>query len=89
MSVRSVSHAGVTRVVGISTPTVAPQPAGREDWCAARGVRRVLDEPAFQSAASRVRSEMAEHDAANESADLLEQLAATRSRVGRMDAVRP
>ena len=54
-----------------------------------RGVRRVLDDPAFRSAASRVRSEMAEHDAANESADLLEQLAASRSPVGRMDAVRP
>jgi len=48
-----------------------------------RAVRRVLDEPTFRAAASRVQSEMAEHDAANESADLLELLAATKSPVGR------
>jgi UDP:flavonoid glycosyltransferase YjiC (YdhE family) len=40
-------------------------------------VRRVLREPSFAAAAGRVRDEMATHDAASESADLLERLAAT------------
>jgi UDP:flavonoid glycosyltransferase YjiC (YdhE family) len=38
----------------------------------------VLDEPSFRTAARRVQAEMAAHDAANESADLLERLASTR-----------
>lgn len=46
-------------------------------------VRRVLTEPGFRAAAGKIRDEMAEHDAANESADLLEKLAATRKPVAR------
>jgi UDP:flavonoid glycosyltransferase YjiC (YdhE family) len=46
-------------------------------------VGRVLAEPSFRAAAGRVQSEMAEHDAAEESADLLLQLAAVRGPVTR------
>ena len=38
-------------------------------------VRRVLSEPSFRDAAGRIQAEMAQHDAANEAADLLEGLA--------------
>jgi UDP:flavonoid glycosyltransferase YjiC (YdhE family) len=40
-------------------------------------VRRVLREPGFAAAAARVQAELAAHDAAEESADLLEELART------------
>ncbi|NMN97352.1 glycosyltransferase [Antrihabitans stalactiti] len=43
-----------------------------------RAVRRVLDEPSFAVAARKVQAEMAEHDAGNEGADLLEELATRR-----------
>ena len=43
----------------------------------ADGVRRVLTEPGFAAAASRIRDEMAGHDAGREGADLLERLALT------------
>ncbi|SDU74717.1 glycosyltransferase [Jiangella alkaliphila] len=49
-------------------------------------VRRVLDEPSFRTAARRIQAEMAEHDAANEAAGLLERLARTRRPVHRADA---
>ncbi|MBB5789529.1 glycosyltransferase [Jiangella mangrovi] len=49
-------------------------------------VRRVLDEPSFRTAARRVQAEMSAHDAAVESAELLERLAATRRPVLRADA---
>ena len=42
-----------------------------------RAVRRVVDDPGFRAAAQGVGAEMRRHDAAEESADLLERLAAT------------
>ena len=63
-----VAYCGVGRNLRTATPT--PQQV-RE------AVRALLDEPAYRAAAGRVGAEMAAHDAAGESADLLEQLAAT------------
>ncbi|WP_152363045.1 glycosyltransferase [Microlunatus speluncae] len=48
-------------------------------------VRRVLAEPGFRTAATAVRTELAEHDAAEEGADLMERLASTRRPVMRDD----
>jgi UDP:flavonoid glycosyltransferase YjiC (YdhE family) len=61
--------------VGLRLGRTGPAPAKIR-----RAVRRVLDEPSFASAARRVQSEMAAHDAGNEAADLLEQLAVGRQR---------
>ncbi len=58
--------------VGVKLGTTRPSPEAVRD-----AVRRVLREPSFAAAAGRVRDEMATHDAASESADLLERLAAT------------
>ncbi len=43
-----------------------------------RGVRRVLDDIVFADAAERIQAEMRVHDAGEEGADLLEELALTR-----------
>jgi UDP:flavonoid glycosyltransferase YjiC (YdhE family) len=51
----------------------------------AGGVRRVLDDLRYRGAAGRVKAEMAQHDAGNEGADLLEELAHTRATVPRLD----
>ena len=61
--------------VGLRLGKTGPSPAKVR-----RAVRRLLDEPSFTSAAQRVQSEMATHDAGNEAADLLEQLAVRRQR---------
>ena len=58
--------------VGLRLKATSPRP---DDVGAA--VRRVLSEPSFRRAAGRVRAEMVTHDAARESADLLERLAGT------------
>jgi UDP:flavonoid glycosyltransferase YjiC (YdhE family) len=59
--------------VGLRLGTTRPSPKAVRD-----AVRRVLRQPAFAAAAGRVRDEMVTHDAARESADLLERLARTR-----------
>jgi UDP:flavonoid glycosyltransferase YjiC (YdhE family) len=56
--------------VGLRLGTTRPRSAAVRD-----AVRRVLREPSFAQSAARVQAEMATHDAANESADLLELLA--------------
>ncbi len=58
--------------VGVALGTTRPTPGAIAD-----GVRRVLSEPGFAAAASRIRDEMAGHDAGREGADLLERLALT------------
>ncbi len=60
--------------VGVRLGTTRPSPAA-----VTRGVRAVLNEPRYREAAGRVRAEMAQHDAGTEGADLLEELARTRS----------
>jgi UDP:flavonoid glycosyltransferase YjiC (YdhE family) len=66
--------------VGVRLGTTRPSPEA-----VARGVQVVLDEPRYREAAGRVRAEMAQHDAGNEGADLLEELARTRVTVPRLD----
>jgi UDP:flavonoid glycosyltransferase YjiC (YdhE family) len=63
-----VAYSGIGRNLDTATPT--PQQV-RE------AVRALLDEPAYRAAAGRVAAELAAHDAASESAELLERLAAT------------
>jgi UDP:flavonoid glycosyltransferase YjiC (YdhE family) len=62
--------------VGLRLGTTRPSPDA-----VGRAVRRVLHEPSFAAAAARVRDEMVAHDAARESATLLEELARTRRTV--------
>jgi UDP:flavonoid glycosyltransferase YjiC (YdhE family) len=62
--------------VGLRLRTTRPRPDA-----VGRAVRRVLDEPSFAAAAKGLQAEFAAHDAARESADLLERLARTRSPV--------
>jgi UDP:flavonoid glycosyltransferase YjiC (YdhE family) len=64
-----VAYSGVGRNLRTATPT----PLQVRD-----AVRSLLDEPSYRAAAGRVARELAAHDAAGESADLLERLAATR-----------
>jgi UDP:flavonoid glycosyltransferase YjiC (YdhE family) len=64
--------------VGVRLGTTRPAPAA---VCA--GVRRVLDDGSYASAAQRVKREMDEHDAGREGAALLEQLAETQQLVSR------
>lgn len=68
--------------VGVRLGTTRP-----DDDAVRAAVRRVLDEPGFREAAARVATEMAQHDAATEGADLLERLAATGAPVRRDDGV--
>lgn len=63
-----VAYCGVGRNLRTATPT----PQQVRD-----AVRALLDEPTYRTAAGRVAAELVAHDAARESADLLEQLAAT------------
>jgi UDP:flavonoid glycosyltransferase YjiC (YdhE family) len=63
-----VAYSGVGRNLRTATPT--PEHV--------RGaVRALLDDPSYRTAAGRVALDLAGHDAAAESADLLERLAAT------------
>jgi UDP:flavonoid glycosyltransferase YjiC (YdhE family) len=66
--------------VGVRLGTTRPTPEA-----VAGGVRRVLDDLRYRGAAGRVQAEMAQHDAGNEGADLLEELARTRTTVPRLD----
>lgn len=69
-----IAHTGVGLALGTTRPA-----ADRVRVA----VRRVLGEPSFGAAAARVSAEMQAHDAARESADLLERLAATGAPVHR------
>ena len=60
--------------VGVRLGTTRPSADAVRD-----GVRRVLTEPRFADAASRVQAEMAQHDAGREGASLLVELARTRA----------
>lgn len=66
--------------VGVALGTTRPSAAAVH-----RGVRAVLTEPSYATAAGRVQAEMARHDAGREGADLLEQLALTRRPVLRAE----
>jgi UDP:flavonoid glycosyltransferase YjiC (YdhE family) len=48
-------------------------------WRLRREIRRVLDDPTIRAAADRMQASMAQHDAAGEAADALEELARTRT----------
>lgn len=60
--------------VGVRLATVSPKSA-----VLGRAISTVLATPSYREAAQRVRDEMAQHDASNESADLLEKLTAVRA----------
>lgn len=59
---------------GIALGTSSPTPPSVRS-----AVRRVLDDPSFRAAASRVQEQTAEHDSVREAADLLEELALQRT----------
>ncbi len=70
--------------MGVKLGTTRPSPDAVR-----AAVRRALHEPSFAAAAGRVRDEMPMHDAATESAGLLERLAATGRPVLRDEAAGP
>lgn len=71
-----VAHAGVGINLRTNRPTSAEVRAA---------VRRLLSEPSFKKAALSIKADISSHDAAGESASLLERLAQSRAPVPRKD----